>query len=746
MLDINKVDYQLGLVKWFGGYNHQKGRENDFGFIQTMNRDDVFVHRNEIHSGIDLFDDELVVFEIGERNGKSCANNVYSVRHDTKIVETIIKLYIKFKETHTEFFDSYTFKSSFKNLLNEQFIQKADEKLFLELLLIIYDEDYQFLFNKLDLFFSTKENLSGKALSLFIDNIDNFSFKAILQSSILTKYLSDEIISEYIKVNAPSFLDQLSNLQITNLIKDNLINIESAFTNPSYINYAFENYDDHKIFFSLLVKYSKENFQIYELIKNTYNWSGIFRKLVGRQSLKTLLNNGLPFNYLPHDFINKHEDNLFIYIKSLKEKDDFFDNNIKHLPKNIVLASIIEKLLVDEDLIFLRQTELKTIIENRFREKDQDLPDYVTIALDSLFDNIDDYDSISPIRLLLEPMFFKKFLYEKNTNTKQFFDQSISLSKFIDHFILANLFPLIQANNSIDISFKVFLHNLWESLKTKKIDISDVDLFNLFPSCSTMGYNELSCEAFYWPKNENFLCRGKLCNDPQVLPNTDKHYLHFNIYDWFKHYGIDYTNEGNPAKKDFPIKLAGYFNRLKELFEIIQCRECNTLMLPDMRYARVEYYEYDPDKDKYVKKNTSAAYRVTVFECANSSCDEFEEKYYINHCLGFGCYSVIDTRDLKLKCDGGLYICRNCGSCCEQCAKNHPNGFCPDCGNPIILYEKNGNRFVYCSKRDCDFKISEENLTKKFLLPSAPVKRVGNSNNSNSYQNYTEPDYDDLPF
>ena len=97
MLDINKVDYQLGLVKWFGGYNHQKGRDNDFGFIQTMNRDDVFVHRNEIQSGMDLFEDELVVFEIGERNGKSCANNVYSVMHDTKIVETIIKLYIKFK-------------------------------------------------------------------------------------------------------------------------------------------------------------------------------------------------------------------------------------------------------------------------------------------------------------------------------------------------------------------------------------------------------------------------------------------------------------------------------------------------------------------------------------------------------------------------------------------------------------------------------------------------------------------------
>ena len=348
-------------------------------------------------------------------------------------------------------------------------------------------------------------------------------------------------------------------------------------------------------------------------------------------------------------------------------------------------------------------------------------------------------------------MLFKKSLYDKSSEAKQLYEQSLNLSNSMEYFVLANLFPLIQANNKIDVSFRVFLHYLWSSLKAKQLDISDVDLLKLFPSCSTMGYNDLSCEAFYWPKKKDFLCRGRICHDPQILRDTNKHYLDFNIYDWFKHFGVDYINEGNPSKKDFPIKLAGYFNRLKEIFDVIQCRECEALMLPDMRYARVEYIEYDPDLKKYVKKNTAAAYRVTIFECGNSNCSEFNNKYYINHCLGFGCYVVIDTRDLKLKCDSGLYICRNCGSCCEQCAKNHPPGLCPDCGNKLILYEKYGNRFVYCCKRECDFKISEENLTKKFFLPSTPVKKVGeNSNSSNKYfnpsYNSSSDDEDDLPF
>jgi DNA-directed RNA polymerase subunit M/transcription elongation factor TFIIS len=452
---------------------------------------------------------------------------------------------------------------------------------------------------------------------------------------------------------------------------------------------------------------------------------------------------------MPRDYRIEREDELYAYIKGLSQnkKDNFFKVNIEKISKHLFLTCIIEGFLTDENLISSRKDEITMIMESKFRGIGQELPDFLNQQLEKLAEKITDYSLTPAIKSIMAPMLFKKLLYDKDPQAKQVADESIYLSSSIEYFVLANLFPLIEANNTTDIAFNVFMHHLWDALKNEIIDISDHDLLNLFPSCSTMGYDDLSCEAFYWEKQKEFLCRGKICSDPRILPDINKNYYDYNIYDWFKHYGVDYINEGNPSKKDFPIKLAGYFNRLKEIFDIIKCRECYSLMLPDMRYARVEYYDYDFDKKKYVKKNTAAAYRVTVFKCGNAECSLFETKYYINHCLGFGCYSIIDSRDLKLKCGDGLYICRGCGSCCEQCAKEHPNGFCPDCGNNLILYEKNKNRFVYCSIRDCGFKISEHKLPKKFLLPSQPVKRInGNSDDRNNYSNYSTYDEEDLPF
>ncbi|MCD2316906.1 hypothetical protein LQ954_12170 [Sphingomonas sp. IC-11] len=43
----------LGRVKWFGGFNHSTGRENDYGFIEANNVD-FFVHRSGVRSSLAL--------------------------------------------------------------------------------------------------------------------------------------------------------------------------------------------------------------------------------------------------------------------------------------------------------------------------------------------------------------------------------------------------------------------------------------------------------------------------------------------------------------------------------------------------------------------------------------------------------------------------------------------------------------------------------------------------------------------
>ncbi len=615
MHDEKNKECHLGLVKWFGGYNHHKEKENDFGFIQTMDGKDIFIHEKEIKNGSSLNENELVVFETGEKNGKQFARKLFRVNGDIndKGSVDVFQLYIKNMSKFNSFFSSYAFKSSLKNFLNN--------------------------------------NLNES-------NVD--------------------------------FLNVVKNEEIHNL-------------------------------------------HLYELIKTTSNWEKIFVAIYNGKTFNDLFNIGIYIDNIPPGYIKEHECELYKHIEGLSEEEiyDFFESNIKILPTTLVLVGVINKILIDEKLIFHRYSDINCIIENKFRETDNNLPEYVNEAFSSSFKgNINDYLSNPTIWKILEPLLLKKRLYSKNPNTCGFFNNSKHLKSNIEYFILANLLPLIQANNDLDVAYKILLHRLWESLSDEVVDIKDKGLFNLFPSCSTMRRHQLSCEAVYWPKNKKYLCRGQECVNPEVNPNSKKHYLDYNIYDWFQHYGINYIDENAPSKRDFPIKLAGYFNRLKEIFKVLHCRECGNLMKPDMRYARVEYIDYESGVP--VTKSMAAAYRATVFECGSHSCHEYEKKYYINHCLDFSCYSIIDSRDLKIKCDDERYICKGCGGCCGQHAKDNPIGLCSNCGSKLNLYEDESKtdrygkneRHVSCSNRKCNFEIIE-NLPKKFYLPScSPVIKI----------------------
>lgn len=343
---------------------------------------------------------------------------------------------------------------------------------------------------------------------------------------------------------------------------------------------------------------------------------------------------------------------------------------------------------------------------------------------------------------------FKKYLYAQDLKFVSFYESTPSLQSRVDTFILKEIFALVFAGNTLEQIYKLFLGQLWSAISSGKLEISreSQEILDLFPACSAMPRG-LSCEAIYWKKQDVYLCRGSQCNTPMVKPNSAKSYLDFTIYDWFDHYGINYLDDGHPSNRDFPIKLAGYLNRLREIYDVIHCRCCESLMLPDLKYARVEYTAIE--NGQFVKKDMAPAYRLTVFKCPNGQCAEHDVGHYINHCLGFDCYKLIDDRDCKAKCDAGLYICKGCGSCCTEHGKNYPVGLCPDCGSPLKLYEskqydsytRKHKRFVECSQSGCGFQILPVDLTKRFYLDSCvPVI----SSNRDIPEKENEIDFDNM--
>ncbi|MCS4293765.1 cold shock CspA family protein [Comamonas sp. BIGb0152] len=353
-------------------------------------------------------------------------------------------------------------------------------------------------------------------------------------------------------------------------------------------------------------------------------------------------------------------------------------------------------------------------------------PDYLRASFDTSLVTPNGRPSNPILRDIVDNLQFKKSLFEKSTEFTDIYNASARLQRNVETFILNHLLGLVVAGNDHQVVYSVFMQRLWEALMLNALPLEHrtAQLQSLFPSCTMMG-PKLSCEAVYWSKQNLFLCRGKRCISQKILPNLTRHFLDFNIYDWLSHYGVNYMLSDKPQDKDFPIKLASYFNRLREILPVLHCRACCDLMLPNMKYARTQYKEVV--RGVIEIKEMAAAYRLTVFHCNNANCEEFNVGHYISHCVGFGCSHIVDSRDLKQRCSEGRYVCQGCGSCCPSHAQSHPVGICAECGDELeVLSERVRGRqstysrkYVKCKSASCSFTILSEDLPAKFsLLPA----------------------------
>lgn len=157
-------------------------------------------------------------------------------------------------------------------------------------------------------------------------------------------------------------------------------------------------------------------------------------------------------------------------------------------------------------------------------------------------------------------------------------------------------------------------------------------------------------KEFWWCANQE--CFQNCVKDHLKEENTKE--LEQNIWEQYTLFdflrilniSVDEHNGLDQIKNGKYYKFLGHINAFNRLLERLYCEECNNLIYP---------------------KNTShfALFRDVRFYCIEETCSKKQEEIYLNNCLYGECKTIIDSRISK-RCNHGLFICHNCGTCCSE--------------------------------------------------------------------------------
>ncbi len=412
------------------------------------------------------------------------------------------------------------------------------------------------------------------------------------------------------------------------------------------------------------------------------NYDKQFASFAAEKNFDNLIAQEISPTVMPSSFIDDNIGQFAVWVKKRSNATnyngasplDIINVLLSHISISAILYLAFYDCISSEQILEHRRDDIESFVRRSFTKNKMDIQPFVRDAYQQKFSSRESYYEHSLISPFISAYLIKQKMFRKDFSFVNDVESNAEFSSDPEYFVLSKLLPLVGRNDEQSV-LSIILHEIWQGVLSGKIPVNHPSIYKLFPQCNSLQIRfpnlELSCEAFHWNAKQQdgtiekkFLCRSKVCHDPQVLSDLSRDYIDFTIYDWLAHYGMTYLLAGEPSKRDFPIKLAGYFNRIRELHSRLHCRSCGVLMVPDMKYARVEASVWDAKSKGFVKKPFQAAYRLTVFKCAHHSCEQFGIGHYINHCIGYKCSEIIDARDLHKKCAEGRFICASCGSCC----------------------------------------------------------------------------------
>lgn len=157
-------------------------------------------------------------------------------------------------------------------------------------------------------------------------------------------------------------------------------------------------------------------------------------------------------------------------------------------------------------------------------------------------------------------------------------------------------------------------------------------------------------KEFWWCANQECFQNCAIDHLTQDITTNEKNnaWEEYTLLDFLKILDINVDEHNGFAliENGHYHKLLGHVNAFNRLLERIYCEECEHLLYP-------------------TKSSHFALYRDTEFHCIEDSCSKKHMKIYLNNCSYGECKTIIDSRVSK-RCEHGLYICPNCGTCCSQ--------------------------------------------------------------------------------
>lgn len=93
---LNKKSRNIGIIKWFGGYNPSIEKFNDFGFIEREGKEDIYFNKSHIHCNVsDLIRGRAVSFEEGlnykNRRSQAIKVNLLKDENSIELLERCVK-------------------------------------------------------------------------------------------------------------------------------------------------------------------------------------------------------------------------------------------------------------------------------------------------------------------------------------------------------------------------------------------------------------------------------------------------------------------------------------------------------------------------------------------------------------------------------------------------------------------------------------------------------------------------------